>query len=101
MVQAAKALLSSATIERRKEGKMRYALIQNGHVKNIIELNPNNAADFPSALPVPENLPVGIGDTYQDGAFYRNGERVPTSAETLALMVKQEPTEEPEPQLEP
>lgn len=80
---------------------MRYALLQNGYVKNIIELNPENEADFPTAMPVPEDLPVGIGDTHQDGSFYRNGERVLTNAEMLALLEAQEPTEEPPEETEP
>lgn len=83
---------------------MRYALMDFGIVTNIIELNPKNEADFPNAVYVPEDLPVGIGDTYQDGVFYRNGERVLTYAEMLALMEQEpteEPTGEPEPPIEP
>lgn len=75
---------------------MRYALIQNNIVTNIIELNPRNETDFPNAVQ-PLDVPAGIGDTYQDGVFYRNGERVLTNAELLAQMQEEpaEPTEEP------
>lgn len=51
---------------------MDYALIENGTVVNIIYLHPMNAEDFPNAVPL-EGVPAGIGDTYKDGAFYRNG----------------------------
>lgn len=80
---------------------MRYAMMQNERVKNIIELNPENETDFPNAIPIPDDLPAGIDDTYQDGVFYRNGERVLTNAEMLALLEAQEPTEETEPPIEP
>lgn len=54
---------------------MNYALIVDGVVVNIISLHPVNAAEFPSAVPM-HDLMVEIGDTYADGVFYRNGERV-------------------------
>lgn len=54
---------------------MNYALIVDGVVSNIISLHPANAAEFPSAVPM-NDLMVEIGDTYADGVFYRNGERV-------------------------
>lgn len=59
---------------------MNYALIQNGIVTNIIWLYPGNASDFPNAVPT-NDIPVAIGDTYTDGVFYRNGERVLTELE--------------------
>ena len=51
---------------------MTYALIENGVVTNIITLSPNNAHEFPNAVNI-DDCPVQIGDTYEDGRFYRNG----------------------------
>lgn len=61
---------------------MRYALIENGIVVNIISLHPMNADDFSNAVPT-DDYPVAIGDTYADGAFYRNGEKLLTAAESM------------------
>lgn len=62
---------------------MRYALIKDGIVSNIIWLYPGNASDFPNAVPC-DDLPVAIGDTYADGAFYRSGEKVMSSKDEYA-----------------
>ena len=59
---------------------MRYALIENGMVTNIIVLNDRNASDFPDAVRLGD-LPVGIGDTYTDEKFYRDGVEVLTPME--------------------
>lgn len=59
---------------------MRYALIGNSIVTNIIALNDRNANDFPSAVKLGDR-PVGIGDTYADGKFYRDGVEVLTPME--------------------
>ena len=59
---------------------MRYALINNGIVANIIVLNDRNANDFPAAVKLGDR-PVAIGDTYADGKFYRNGAEVLTPLE--------------------
>jgi len=59
---------------------MDYALIENGVVTNVIWLLPQNAGDFPGAVAL-HDIPAGIGDTYVDGVFYRDGERVLTSIE--------------------
>lgn len=61
---------------------MDYALIENGVVTNVIWLYPGNASDFPNAVPMGD-IPAGIGDTYEDGVFYRNGERVLTLQEQM------------------
>ena len=61
---------------------MDYALIENGVVTNVIWLYPGNADDFPNAVPMGD-IPAGIGDTYTDGVFYRNGERVLTLQEQM------------------
>ena len=73
---------------------MRYALIDNGIVTNVIALNDRDASDFPDAvrlgdLPVGigdtyvklDDPPVGIGGTYIDGKFYRDGVEVLTPME--------------------
>lgn len=59
---------------------MRYAIITDGVVTNVIILYPGNAADFPDAVPCGD-LPVAIGDTYDGEHFYRGGERVLTALE--------------------
>lgn len=61
---------------------MSYALIENGVVVNLIHLHPMNADDFPTVVPVGE-YPVTIGDTYTDGVFYRDGEKLKTAAEDM------------------
>ena len=59
---------------------MRYALIEGGIVTNVIVLNDRNASDFPTAVKLGDR-PVGIGDTYTDGKFYRDGKEVLTPME--------------------
>ena len=59
---------------------MRYALIDNGIVSNVIVLNDRNASDFPTAVKLGDR-PVAIGDTYTDGKFYRDGVEVLTPME--------------------
>lgn len=54
---------------------MRYAIITDGVVTNVIILYPGNAADFPTAVPCGD-VPVAIGDTYDGQDFYREGARV-------------------------
>ncbi|WP_308752954.1 hypothetical protein [uncultured Anaerotruncus sp.] len=57
---------------------MNYAIIQNGVVVNVIVIAPYNTSDFPDAVPVGDK-PVGIGDEYRDGRFWRNGTEVLSS----------------------
>lgn len=59
---------------------MRYAIITDGVVTNVIILYPGNAADFSTAVPCGD-VPVSIGDTYDGTDFYRGGERVLTPME--------------------
>ena len=59
---------------------MRYATVTDGIVTNIIALNDRNANDFPAAVKLGDR-PVGIGDTYTDGKFYRDGVEVLTPME--------------------
>lgn len=64
---------------------MRYATIENGAVTNVIALRETNAGEFPDAVAL-HDRPVGIGDTYSDGRFYRDGEELLTAAEEIAAM---------------
>lgn len=50
---------------------MRHALIEDGKVVNIIEIDPRNASDFKNAITIPDGVGAGIGDSYRDGRFYR------------------------------
>ena len=59
---------------------MRYAIVTDGIVTNIIALNDRNASDFSTAVKLGDR-PVGIGDTYTDGKFYRDGVEVLTPME--------------------
>ena len=51
---------------------MRYAIVTDGIVTNIIALNDRNASYVPTAVKLGDR-PVGFGDTYTDGKFYRDG----------------------------
>lgn len=62
---------------------MNYALIEDGVVTNVIWLHPGNASDFPNAVAL-NDIPAEIGDSYVDGVFYRDGERVLTATEQMA-----------------
>ena len=55
---------------------MRYALIEDGIVINIIWLNAFNATDFPGCVAIEDGMSVGIGDEYRDGKFWRGGEEL-------------------------
>ena len=59
---------------------MRYAIVTGGIVTNVIALNDRNASDFPTSVKLGDR-PVGIGDTYADGKFYRDGVEVLTPME--------------------
>lgn len=59
---------------------MRYAMVIEGKVTNIIEMDKRNEQYFPSAVYTGDR-PVGIGDTYTDGKFYRDGIEVLTELE--------------------
>lgn len=59
---------------------MRYAIITDGIVTNVIVLNDRNAGDFPKAVKLGDR-PVGIGDAYTDGKFYHDGVEVLTPME--------------------
>lgn len=62
---------------------MRYAVIENDIVANIIEADTRGAqslSDF-MVLVNTDDRPVAIGDQYENGRFYRDGEEVLTQAE--------------------
>ena len=59
---------------------MRYAIVTGSIVTNVIDLNARNASDFPTAVKLGDR-PVGIGDTYTDEKFYRDGVEVLTPME--------------------
>ena len=59
---------------------MRYAIVTDGIVTNVIALNDRNASDFHASVKLGDR-PVGIGDTYADGKFYRDGVEVLTPME--------------------
>ena len=61
---------------------MRYAIVTGGAVTNVIALRETNAGDFPGAVAL-HDRPVGIGDTYSDGKFYRDGAEVLTAQEEI------------------
>ena len=64
---------------------MRYAIVTAGAVTNVIALRETNAGEFPSAVAL-HGCPVGIGDRYSEGKFFRDGEEVLTPAEEIAAM---------------
>lgn len=64
---------------------MNYAIVENGVVVNVVYLHDMNRNEFPDAVPLGD-VPAGIGDTYADGVFYRDGERVLTAAEEAGQM---------------
>lgn len=67
---------------------MNYALIEDGVVTNIIWLYERNEIDFPNAVKLGDRM-VEIGDTYEDGVFYRNGEEVLTALEAASYALVQ------------
>lgn len=60
---------------------MRYAIVTDGTVTNVIELRPS--VTWPGAVALGER-PVGIGDTYSEGKFWRDGQEVLTAQEEIA-----------------
>ena len=61
---------------------MTYAKINDGSIVNVISLRKSQADEFPDCIPL-NDIPAGIGDTYSDGLFYRNGEQVKSTAQLL------------------
>lgn len=61
---------------------MRYAKIKDGVVVNILSLRKAQANEFPDCVPL-NDIPAGIGDTYSDGLFYRDGVELKSVAQLL------------------
>lgn len=61
---------------------MKYALIENGVVVNVIWLSPANAGDFSGVVAL-NGRAVSIGDTYADGTFYHGGDAVRSELEIV------------------
>lgn len=59
---------------------MRYAIVTDGIVTNVIELRPS--VTWPGAVALGDR-PVGIGDTYSEGKFWRDGAEVLTAQEEI------------------
>lgn len=59
---------------------MSYAKIKDGVVVNVLALRRSQAANFPDCVDLGD-VPAGIGDTYAEGAFYRDGKQVKTEAQ--------------------
>ena len=64
---------------------MRYALIENGIVENVIALEPRSAGSFPNAVLL-DDIPAAIGDVYDGEHFYRDGEIIHSTADIMADM---------------
>ena len=61
---------------------MRYAIVTGGAVTNVIALRETNAGEFPGAVAL-HDRPVGIGDTYSESKFWRDGKEVLTAQEEI------------------
>ncbi len=61
---------------------MRYAIITDGVVTNVIILYSGNAADFPTAVPCGD-VPAAIDDTWDGEHFYREGALVLSPVEEV------------------
>lgn len=62
---------------------MRFAIVEENKITNVIVLNPETAGEFPNAVTIPENIPAGIGDTYRDGRFYHENPETHEEEEIL------------------
>lgn len=62
---------------------MTYAILEGEKIINTIELEPHTAFVFSDAVPIPENIFAGIGDTYRDGKFYHENPETHEEEEIL------------------
>ena len=63
-----------------------FAIVEDGVVTKVLwGMIYNMSTDFPNAVQV-DDLAVARGDIYNDGVFYRNGEKVKTISESMAEM---------------
>lgn len=72
---------------------MKYAVVRNNTVDNVIECNGFTVQSLAKVmncmLIACENYAVATGDTYDNGVFYRNGEpleRIPSTDEKVAQL---------------
>ena len=72
---------------------MKYAVVRNNTVDNIIECNGLTVQGLAKVmncmLIACENYAVAVGDTYDTGVFYRDGEpleRIPSTDEKVAQL---------------
>lgn len=65
---------------------MKYALIHDNKVSNVIVLLPYNVDEYPNAVNV-DDRPVQAGDTYDNGKFYREGVEVHTESELKDITI--------------
>lgn len=61
---------------------MTYAKIKSGIVVNVLSIRQEQAREFPDCVPM--NVPAGLGDTYADGVFYRDGVAIKSTAQLRA-----------------
>ena len=66
---------------------MRYALVENGKVVNIIELAPKNVHEFPNAV-LAEDYSLAIDDVYnaEEEAFYRGDKKILSKDDVIAIL---------------
>lgn len=55
-----------------------YAIIENNVVVNLISLHASNENEFLGVIPIGD-YPVTLGDVFENGMFYRNGEVLKTN----------------------
>lgn len=65
---------------------MIMAQIENGVVVNVLVIMPGQEEEFPGCVCI-DNRPVGIGDGYRDGKFYRDGDEILTDTEALYMLL--------------
>lgn len=62
-----------------------FAIVENGVVSNVLWGMVYNSDEWPNAIQV-NDLAVQIGDSYENGKFYRDGAEVMSRAEEEADM---------------
>ena len=62
---------------------MDYAQIKDGKVINVLSIRQAQASEFPDCVPL-NDIPAGIGDSYANGRFYRDGVEVKSPVQELA-----------------
>lgn len=62
---------------------MNYAKIKDGKVVNVLAIREEQAHEFPDCVPM-NDIPAGIGDTYENSKFFRDGAEVKSTVQKLA-----------------